>query len=241
MSVFGLAFAVLLAGCSGGGGGSTTASSTTVVAAAEGQYNGTTDTNRTFSTIVLDDGTFYAIYTAAGFPNVPAGFIEGQGASNNGSFTATNARDYNFEANKLTISNLSASYRAKESIAGSVTPASGGASVTFSGTYDSVYEQAPLLATLAGTYTSILGTAVTIGSDGAVSGADGDCMFSGTVSPRSKGNVYNTSISYGANCDVVSGQTLTGVAVLDAAGKRLTSVVRSSDKNIAAMFIGVKP
>lgn len=59
---------VSLYACSGGG--DTTPSPTTLLAASpEGLWTGTNDTNRTITGVVLDDGVYWFLYSAAGDPS----------------------------------------------------------------------------------------------------------------------------------------------------------------------------
>jgi len=89
----------------------------------------------------LENGTYYGVYTVVSNPAFAAGFVQGTGTWNNGSFTSSDLRNYNFETALVSTGSLSASYRAKSSFNGTVTE--GASSVTFSSDYDASYEQLP--------------------------------------------------------------------------------------------------
>lgn len=72
--------------------------------------------------------------------------------------------------------------------------------MTFNGTYDASFKQAPSLAAVAvaGTYSGIgpsAGTTVTVATSGAITGTDGGCTFTGTATPRTDGNAFNVPIT----------------------------------------------
>src|SRR5690606_18913906 len=190
---------------------------------AEGMYLGKTSTERDFGTVILENGSYYGIYTSPNNPAFAAGFFQGTGTSRNGTFTSTTLRDFNLETGIVSDGSLSASYRPKSSFNGTISGDNG--NLTFSGTYEARYEQAPSLTAIAGAYTSSDGGTINIDTSGALNGSIEGCTFSGTVTPRARGNVYSTVVTYGASCTFLASQTLAGVAILDASGKKITAVV----------------
>src|SRR5450830_1236757 len=105
-------------------GGSSSSTSTT--ATPEGFWSGTTNTGRSISGLVLDDGTTWFIYTSAINNQLIAGAIEGNGVSNNGSFTSTNSVDFNLEGAGVRMATVSASYTSKQTLTGTVSYPSAG-------------------------------------------------------------------------------------------------------------------
>ena len=91
--LLGIALALSASGC---GGDQTSDQNPTLPSAstAEGLWAGTTNTNRTLTAAVLDDGTYYFFYSFAVNPNQIAGVIQGTGTSNNGNFTSPNTKDF---------------------------------------------------------------------------------------------------------------------------------------------------
>ena len=220
--ILGLAAAtVFVAGCGGGGGGGGDSDSS-----AEGLYSGTTTTGRAVTGLVLDDGTYYVLYSPVGSSNVIAGVIQGTGTSNAGTFSSGNARDFNLEGLGVLAATVSASYVAKQSLNGTVSYSAGG-TTSFSSTYDANYEAAPSLAALAGTFAGQVASSagndnatVTISSAGAISGSGASgCALSGTVSPRARGNAFNASLTFGGAPCLFANQTLTGIAYFNATAK----------------------
>ena len=106
-----------LVACGGGGG-----DAPAPIPKAEGVYVGTLSgsTSRDFQLLVLENDEYWAMYgTNIGTRFAVAGFVQGQGASNNGSFTSSDLRD--FGATPASAGTLSASYSAaNKSISGSV-------------------------------------------------------------------------------------------------------------------------
>jgi hypothetical protein len=191
---------------------------------AEGFYAGTLSGNTTstdFQLIVLETGEFWTLYggqTSTKF-NV-AGFTQGNGVSNNGSFTSSNTTDFGF--NPPISANTTATYNAgAKTISGTISEGSG--SVAFSGgpitgaTYN--YNTPASLSILVGSWLATTSTPDTvilsIATDGTftATGVSG-CNFSGTFTPRVSGkNVFNVSLTFGATNCASPNQTTTGIAI----------------------------
>jgi len=255
------AVSTTLAACGGGGGdsgstttaaGTPTSPSTTTTAAtvtAEGLYLGTISTGRSFTGLVLDDGSYYVIYTALNNSSAIAGAVVGNTTSSNGSFTSTNARDINLDGIGFQNATISGSFREKASLSGTVTYPALGDSITFSGNYDPAYMNTPSLAALAGTYSGRIGmpqgtesATLTISSSGTLSGrGSSGCVVSGTVTPKSKGNAYTTSVTFGGAPCLLANTTVAGAAYFDAPMKRLYAVSLNSSRTTGIIFAGSKP
>jgi hypothetical protein len=115
MLAIGLLSVVVVTGC--GGGGSNGDDSGT---SAEGLWNGTTSNGRAMSGLVLDDGTYWVLYSLMGNSAVIAGGVQGTGSSRNGTFTSSNGRDFNLEGLGVNDVDVSANYVMEESLSGSV-------------------------------------------------------------------------------------------------------------------------
>ena len=210
---------VALAGCGGGGNSSPASTGPT----AEGVYGGTLTGGSypAFQAIVLENGDFYSMYGTqnASFFGI-AGFTQGSGASSNGSYTSTNAKDFGFSP-AASIS-LNATYNATARTISGTTSANG-TSTSFSGgpitgsTYN--YNTAPSLTTISGSWTlSTLTTetiALTVSGTGVLSGITSlNCALSGSILPRASGkNVFNVSITFGAAPCALPGQTASGIGL----------------------------
>jgi hypothetical protein len=256
------ASALAVVACGGDDGDTTTVPTTTVpttttaptsTETAEGLWVGTTDSNRTVTGLVLDDGTYYVLYSQVGNPTIVGGVVQGSGTSNNGSFTSTDARDFNMEGMGVLDATVSASYTVRQSLGGTVMYGSGDAT-TFVTTYDSQYDLTPSLAALAGAYGGQVALSqgveyadVTISESGTVTGVGmSGCTLTGSVSPRSSGNVFNISITFGPAPCYFAGQTFTGHAYYDSdvaeqrLYQRLYAAAPNATRTDGVMFIGEK-
>ncbi len=181
--------------------------------------------------MVFADGTAWAAYAGAG----TLGFV--QGAINGA------AKDFNFSTGTITDVTLAATATTRSRISGTIsTP--GAAAVTFSGTYDADFEQAPSLTAAAGTYTGVgpsAGTTVTLAASGAVTGATGGCTFTGTATPRADSNIFAVTLTFGAAPCALPGVSVTGIANYDPTEKGLLAAAVNSTRTAGTIFLGTKP
>jgi hypothetical protein len=245
-SIVGIVLALTVAGC--GGGGESNSTPAPVASTAEGLWSGSTATNRTVVGVVLDDGTYYFLYSVPANPNLIAGVVQGTGVSNTGSFTSTNAKDFNLEGAGVLDATISGNYAARQSLSGTVLY-SGVVGATFTSTFDPAYDTTPSLASLAGTYTGQVGSSggvesasVTIAATGAFSGASASgCSFTGTATPRANGNVFDQSVTFGGAPCLFAGRTLVGIAYFDVPNNRLYAAAPTSTRTDGVIFLGTKP
>jgi hypothetical protein len=200
-------------GGNGGGGGSTAGD-------AQGVYSGTSSSGYSFETIVLPNDKFYGIYgTLSGTTLLVYGLITGQGVSGTSTYTVSSLNDF-FYTGTVTPGSISANYVAGTSVSGTETE--GATATTFNGTAipaaDFNFETAASVSNITGTWDGALldgsSATVTIGSNGAVSGSNEGCSFSGTVAADSSNkNFYDVSLTFGASPCLLPNQTATGVGV----------------------------
>lgn len=202
---------------------------------------------RSLNGIVLDDGMYYLFYSAANNASALGGFLHGTGRTASAQFASSNTRDFNLEGPALLDATLSASVATRSAFNGTVTYTSGAGSSTFRSSFDTDYDVAPSLASLAGTFTGVSGTTnvtvtLTVAPNGAITGASsGGCAFTGTAAPRSRGNAYDVTLTFGAApCDLV-GQTLRGVGLYDAGVRQLLAVGLDTGRTTGFIFLGTKP
>jgi len=184
---------------------------------------GTTSNGFTFNAIVLPNDMFYAIYgnTSGNVFNV-CGMATGQGASNNGKYTATenDFADCSGSSNMYS-GTMSAAYTAGSTLNGSM--AENNNSVTFTGTAPTGslynYNAAALLSAISGPWSGSLtdgeSATVTIDSVGNATGiSSGGCSFTGTITPDgSNKNFFDVSLTFGGSPCVVPNQKAAGIAV----------------------------
>lgn len=214
----------------------------------DGLFVGMTSTGRTATGLVLDDGSYYFIYSAQNNPAIIAGAAVGSGTALDGSFSSSNTRDINLEGLGLLSASVSAKYTAKKSFSSTINYPSLNQTITATGTYDANYELTPSLAIITGSYTGRAGApsgtesaSLTISSAGTIAGiGSSGCGFSGTVAPRAKGNVYNAAITFGGSPCLRPNATLTGAAYFDAATKRLYAVGLTVARDDGVIFAGSK-
>ncbi len=211
---------------------------------AEGRWTGMTPTGRTVGGLVLDDGSYWVFYTARDNPTVLGGLVQGTGTSHSGSFGSSNTRDFNLEGSGIRAATMSGSYVPNQSFQGTIAYVNGDTE-HFASTCEGDSELAPNLSQVAGTYTGVRtgnhsGT-VTMDATGRLSGhATDGCTVAGTLSPRTKGHVFQTSVTLeGATCHAQT-ETLTGVAWYDAATRRLYNAVLNPPKTTSFLFLGSK-
>ena len=254
--ILGIAIALTMSGC-GGGSDSTpapapapapTPAPAPASSSAEGLWSGSTNTNRTVVGVVLDDGTYYFLYSVPANSNLIAGVVQGNGISNNGSFTSANARDFNLEGSGVLSATISGSYAERQSLSGSIIY-SGVVGATFTSTFVPAYDATPSLASLAGTYTGQSGssggvesTTVTVASNGVFTGVGASgCSFTGTFTPRVHGNIFDGSLTYGGAPCLLPGSTVVGIAYLDVSNNRLYAAAPTSNRADGVIFLGTKP
>jgi hypothetical protein len=155
--------------------------------------------------------------------------------------------DFNLEGAGILSFTMAGTYTEKVQLAGTNTYTAGSSS--FTATYDTDYDLAPSLATIAGTYSgealtvnSNEAATVTITSGGAITGTSaGGCSFTGSAATRAKGNVYNVSVTFGGGVCDNGTSTVTGVAYYIAAQNTLVSTALNSGRTNGFIFSGTKP
>jgi hypothetical protein len=213
------------------------------VSTAEGLYYGTTSRGKSIYGIVLDNGTFYVIYTAPGSSTV-AGVVNGVASSANGLFTSPNARDFAIGTGVYAAS-VSGSFLPRASLNGVI--AESGLSETFAASYVSAYEQPASLTVVAGSYAGSAASSagwqsavVTINSAGAFSGSAYGCSFGGTVSPHGSVNVFDLSVTFHGGGCLFGTSTLFGIGYYDATTRQIYAVAPNAARTDGFLFIGGK-
>jgi hypothetical protein len=215
-----------------------------VATSAEGRWTGTTRTGRTITGLVLEDGSYWLFYTARGNPNILGGLVQGAGTSHLGSFGSSNARDFNLEGAGIHAATMRGGYVPNKSFHATIAFFTG-ETENFTSTYAGDSESAPNLTLVAGTYAGLRADkhtdTVTVDSAGRLSGHASDgCTVTGTLSPRAKGNVFHASMTFGGDACRQGTETVTGVALYDAATNRLYSAALNRARTTGFLFLGTK-
>jgi hypothetical protein len=213
---------------------------------AEGLWAGSTNTGRTLTAAVLDDGTYYLFYSTATDLNLIAGVVQGTGVSSEGTFSSSDARDFGIGV-PVRSATVSATYGVRQFLNGSVTYSGGGA-LSFSTSYNSAYDTTPPVASLTGVYTGQAGSSggqqqatVTVQLDGSFTGSEANgCTFTGSATPRLRGNVFDQRITFGGPPCFFAGSTFRGIVFFDAATFRLHAAAPNGARTDAAIFSGIK-
>lgn len=221
----------------------------TTTASAEGVYEGTTSNGFTHLSLVLDNSEIYSVYgNTIGSVFAISRFLRGQGTSTNGTYTATNVREYGVGASATAYS-LNGTYVAGTSLNGTLT--NGATSTTFTGTTLAnstyVYNTPAKLANITGAWslTDLTGAkvAVTIAADGSFTGISGSCAITGNLTPKTSGkNVFTFSVTSGAAPCALPGSVMTGVAVEFAIGTTRQLIAAGTDSTAAngAGWVGAR-
>jgi hypothetical protein len=247
--------AALLTACGGGGDGDGDISAQR----AAGVWTGTTDTNRNVTALTLSDGRYYVIYDRVGTPGTTGGLIAGTGenflAAN---YASANAIDYGFEAlpGPVDAATVVGSLEPGQSFNAASTHRSNGTGFVFNTTFDTDFYTVPTLATIAGAYTGTVTFSLgarpnatfpapvvfNVDANGAVTSDINGCLITGQLAPRSDGNIYDLSITFGGGLCAYPGQTFTGVGYYRAATRELrTATTAPAATYNPAIGLGTTP
>jgi hypothetical protein len=252
IKAFAISWILALAACGGGGGNGDAAPA---APSAEGLWIGSTNTSRSVTGIVLDDGTYWVLYSLPHASSFIAGVVQGTGTSLNGGFSSSDGVDFNPEEQGINGATVAASYVARQGFDGSVTYPGLNQVFTFTSTYNAEYDQTPCVSAIAGTYTGIASVAggtepatITVSSPGVLVGTGIEigtlavgCRFVGTVAPRAKGNLYDLSVVVSGDGACSSGpSSVTGIGYFDSSAKRLYVTTLNKSRSDGLIFVGIQ-
>lgn len=220
----------------------------TTTTSAVGLYKGLTNNGRTVAGLSFSDNSFYAIYSGVNNPLIAGGVIQGTLRADAGKFTVTDALDVNLEGLGIQVVSITGAYGDKQFLNGSVDYPAIKQTVSFLSNYSSDFESTPSIATVVGTYvgTSKNSTGsetitINVNETGIITGKSGTgCAFSGTIQPRTSGNAYVVSITFGASPCRLAGNTLNGVSYFDPASNLAYTAASVPGKNDSFVIISTK-
>jgi hypothetical protein len=234
-----LGLTVLLAACGGGGDSSPAPAPTTT---AEGFWGGTASTGVSVALAILENGETWGVYTSSGSI---VGALYGNTTSS-GTTLSGSGKDFNIPSRTVSSASYSGTFTAKSTM--NVTTSAGG---SFSGIYDTAYDQPASLAAVTGTFSGVgvSGTSpvqavsVAISPPGAITvPASLGCSAAGTATPRPSGkNIFNVTVTFtGSNCALGNGASTSGVAYYDAATRRVLVMAMNAAKSDGFIYLGQK-
>jgi hypothetical protein len=168
----------------------------------EGIWGGATNNGLSVSTLVLENGQYFIVYSSNG---ALVWVVQGIMTATNGAFNDPAAVVFGSNGSLLATA-VGGTFIAKTSFS-ATTPGT----LQFNGNYNTVYD-APLgIADVTGTWTSTSpATSVTIAANGAFTGSQDACTFAGSVKPRSTGkHVLDGTLTFAdASCALGNGTTI---------------------------------
>lgn len=221
---------LLLAGC---GGGDPYA----------GLWTGSMAGTRQVSTIVLDEGDYYMLYSRPNAPNSVGGLIQGNGEFDGGKFKSSNARNFNWEGAGTSIATVAGKIGGHQTVSGTVngnTPFS----VSFSKESDGEAKLAAVVGSFTGEVVFALGVrpaTFTVTSTGAVSSNINGCPITGTLVPRLDANAYDLTLQFGGFPCVFPGAVFKGVTIYREGMQKVEAAVVHASRTQAIAFTGVRP
>ncbi|RYF55297.1 MAG: hypothetical protein EOO27_21465 [Comamonadaceae bacterium] len=242
---------LLMTACGGGGGGGDTEvpAPAPVVKKADGLWTGTTGTGRSMNALVLDDGNYWVIYSAANNSAVVAGAVHGTFTGDNGSFKSSDGKDFNFEGlGVLPLSSVAGTYDPKKTFNGQLNYTTAAGSVPFNATYNVAYDKAATQSAISGSYTGVTATnagtervTFTVSSTGTLSGTGASgCSFTGSVTPKTGVGAYKVTVTYRGGVCVAGTSTQTGAAYFDTPTSRLFAAGLNTSRSDGFLFVGDK-
>ncbi|BCL75702.1 hypothetical protein JHS3_14380 [Jeongeupia sp. HS-3] len=205
---------------------------------------GTTSNNRAVTGFVLDDGTYWFLYSAPGTSATLAGVLQGAFAAANGVLNTSNTVDLNTLGNSRSGPGVTGTYQTKQTLKLALNDAG---QTTFNTSYSRQYEGVPNLATLAGVFKGNYSTRTTsnvvtfsINPNGTVVGTSDGCTFAGKFTTRSTANLYDMALTLTGTACIGGGGSvdLNGVAYLDATGTTLYTVGLDGTRERGIIFNG---
>ena len=239
-----------LAACGGGGGNSGTAPPPDPATSAEGMWTGNTSTSRALTGFVLDDGSYWLLYSLPHASSFIAGVVQGSGSSLNGSFSSSDGVDFNLEGQGINNATVSVGYMVKQSFNGSVSYPSLNQAYTFTSSYNPDYDLTPSVSAVAGTYTGVASvsgsdelTTLDVSAPGIVvgTGLTSGCRFLGTARPRAKGNLYDLSVAFGGGTCSSGTSAVAGIGYFDSGARRFYVAALNKSRTNGLIFVGIKP
>ena len=222
------------------------------VSKVKGVWTGITSLNEIVHTVVLEDGTFYLVYTQPGTA-VDVGVIQGTMTTADGTVSSADAVNF-----PLPLQQEGVGVARKYTVSGTYTP-QGPLQLTVSGTtgtrnvtaqYVPGSEQAPSVAALAGRYTGATGhnggrrdATWTIDADGSLSLSNSvGCALHGTITPHASVHAFDWTITENAPglCIFEDAGTISGMLYYDEGTRQIRAFAPYDERIEDYFMIGTK-
>ncbi len=197
----------------------------------EGIFVGQLESSGEIHTILLTTGEFYTIYWDLN----QTGSAASRGAFSIGSITSANDHTIHGEGNTygtdgvaVQTFSLAGTYQAKQSLSGTIAR-SNKTPLQFRAQYKSDYNNTAGYASATGNFDGVVlygnvptaipaaqrsAIALSVDAAGRITGSNDACSFTGMLSPRQRGNVYDMNLSFADTSDcLLRNQVATGISV----------------------------
>ncbi len=228
-----------------------------VASSAAGLWEGNTANGRTLAGVVLENGTFWLLYSKPNEPNAVVGLLAGKGAVSGNQFSSSSGYDYNLDgrtgivdtsltANLNTSGNNGAG--GAKTLNGTIGSVGADSNQSFNASLNTNFTQAPPLSSVAGTFLGIgfqrnhsdLQT-LRIAPDGVISSnAFSGCRISGSISTKNQVSAYNFSLTFGAAPCRNPNTTVTGIGYYDSDTRQFYSIAINGRRDDGFVFAGAK-
>jgi hypothetical protein len=224
-----------------------------VATAAAGLWEGSTGNGRKLAGVVLENGTFWMLYSKPNEPNSVVGVLAGNGSVSGNQFSSGSGYDFNLEGRgniQTTTFNatVSSAVAGGASLNGTIGTLGADTNVSFNTTLNTEFTQAPPLSSVAGTfigasfqrnYTDL--QTLRIAPDGSISAnAFSGCKVSGGISTKNRVSAFNFSLTFGAAPCRTPNTTVTGIGYYDATTRQFYSIAINGTRDDGFVFAGVK-
>ena len=220
------------------------------VSKAKGVWTGTTSLDESVHAVVLEDGTFYLVYTQPGTATDVA-VVQGTTMEADGAISSADAVNF-----PIALREEGVGAARKISVSGTFTPL-GELHLTISGTtstrtlianYVPGSEQAPSVAALAGQYTGATGHVAgrkaatwTIDAGGRLSLSNSaGCILNGTITPHASVHAFDWTITGNGQCIFDDAGTISGMLYYDEATGQIRAFAPYDERIEDYFMIGTK-
>jgi hypothetical protein len=260
--------AVILASCGGGGDGPGACFSPTGAVCSAvgvdrslpepllsaGLYKGISSDGRAVTSLVLDDNSFYTVYSAVNSPSIVGGAVhgtartEGTAGTDTGTFSSTDAVGSSADVIGKQLAAVTGTYRTKQLLSGGIAYAGLAQSVSFSANYSGNFELTPGMSTIAGNYSGSYAMGMgaeaatfEIGENGTISGrSTSGCTLSGTIQQGASDRPYAVTVTFGGFPCRLPGATASGISYFDRTSNTIYAVGSIPGQNTEMVAIGTK-